>query len=129
MSKAEDYIEQQTLLPEQIAADEEVVIIKDAIKAVEMAREEIRKKAILLSKSVDEFIESASADASMFVEEQVLTTIDANFAVESAEQELKEKAIECFRHFVEDYCRESGHWDIYKGADHYIKVFTEMINK
>jgi hypothetical protein len=54
---------------------------------------------------------------------------DASESVDIAEKEMKEKAIEGFRHFVKDYSREAGHWDIYKGSDHYIEWFTEMLNK
>ena len=50
-------------------------------------------------------------------------------AVEIAEQEMKEKAVDAFSQFVKDYCLESNKMDIYTDAEHYIKVFKELINK
>jgi len=46
MSKAEKFIEEQSLLPEQFPTDEEVITNKDALKSIEMAREEIKDKTI-----------------------------------------------------------------------------------
>lgn len=53
---------------------------------------------------------------------------DAMKAVEMAEEEMKQKAIEAFRHFVEDYCNESGRKDIAAESEHYLKIFNELIN-
>ncbi|MCB6712306.1 hypothetical protein LI160_01720 [Bacteroides xylanisolvens] len=50
-------------------------------------------------------------------------------AVSIAEEEIKQRAVEAFRHFVEDYCNESGKKDIAKDSEHYIKVFEELINR
>lgn len=49
-------------------------------------------------------------------------------AVSIAEEEIKQRAVEAFRHFVEDYCNESGRKDIAAESEHYLKIFNELIN-
>lgn len=49
--------------------------------------------------------------------------------VDMAEKEMKEKAIEAFTEFIENYCKESGRTDISNDSEHYIKVFTNLLNK
>lgn len=53
---------------------------------------------------------------------------NAETAVEVAEKEMIQKATEAFRHFVEDYCSESGKKDIAAESEYYIKVFKDLIN-
>lgn len=53
---------------------------------------------------------------------------NAEAAVEVAEKEMIHKATEAFRHFVEDYCNESGRKDIAAELEHYLKIFNELIN-
>ena len=44
------------------------------------------------------------------------------------ERHIKKKAVQAFRRFVEDYCSESGRKDIAAESEHYLKVFSELIN-
>lgn len=60
------------------------------------------------------------------------TTIDradAIKAVKAARQEEREKAIAAFKHFVVDYCGETGRTDISMAAGHHVKVFKDILNK
>lgn len=41
---------------------------------------------------------------------------------------VKKNAFEAFRLFVENYCAESGRRDISESSEHYMKVFSELIN-
>lgn len=62
-------------------------------------------------------------------DESVILERDAIIAVDLAEQGIRDKSVDCFVHFVEDYCHEAGHWEIYKESEHYTKVFKEMLSK
>lgn len=58
-----------------------------------------------------------------------VTKEDAIISVDLAEKDIRDKSVDCFVHFVEDYCHEAGHWEIYKESEHYTKIFKEMLNK
>lgn len=64
--------------------------------------------------------------ATSVVRKAVLETFEKAFCL--GEEEMKQKATEAFRHFVEDYCNESGRKDIAAESEHYLKIFNELIN-
>jgi hypothetical protein len=38
-------------------------------------------------------------------------------------------AIECFRKFIEDYCKDAGYNDICNNSVHFIEGFKQLLNK
>ncbi|WP_321437190.1 hypothetical protein [uncultured Bacteroides sp.] len=60
---------------------------------------------------------------------EVVLYSKAHRAVLIAEEEIKNKATEAFRHFVEDYCKESGISFISNGSEHYLDVFKKELDK
>lgn len=60
---------------------------------------------------------------------EFVTTRTANYAINMTRQEERKKATAAFRHFVVDYCGETGRTDISMMAERFIKVFEEILNK
>lgn len=58
-----------------------------------------------------------------------VTTRAANYAINMTRQEERKKATAAFRHFVVDYCGETGRTDISMAAGHHIKMFEDILNK
>jgi len=48
---------------------------------------------------------------------------------ELGKKEMKEKALKLFQMFVEDYCHEAGFTEIRRESEHYIDVFTKMLEE
>ena len=103
MNKSEEYIENESFVV--VNPDYPVISKENALKAVDMAREE----------GANSLIEQASFNGQKKYQQGM------DF--------MKYKAIEAFRQFVEEYCSESGRRDISEDSEHYLKVFNELINE
>ena len=62
-------------------------------------------------------------------EKRIVDTEIAFVAIRLARKEMKEKAISAFTNFVEDYSHEAGFTEIKKESEHYIEVFTKMLEE
>lgn len=60
---------------------------------------------------------------------EFVTTRAANYAINMTRQDERKKATAAFRHFVVDYCGETGRTDISMAAGHHIKMFEDILNK
>lgn len=78
---------------------------------------------------INSFTTVLGTNAKWTMPDEMVSSKNAFKAIEIAEQEMLHKAIEAFTEFMENYCEESGRTDISNNSEHYIKIFTELLDK
>lgn len=77
----------------------------------------------------EEFIQARCCDENGKVIRDTITIDEAQVILRLAREDERKKATAAFRHFVVDYCGETGRTDISMAAGHHIKMFEDILNK
>ena len=77
----------------------------------------------------EEFIQARCCDENGKIIRDTITIDEAQVILRLARDDERKKATAAFRHFVVDYCGETGRTDISMAAGHHIKMFEDILNK